>query len=316
MFDAGRGVIIAHGGLRALLFFTPVQFMPLHQLNDFALLRFTGSDARDFLHGQLTCDVQALQPGFSSYGGYCSPKGRLLATFLLVCDGEGYTMLLPAAIAEAIRKRLAMYVLRSKVAVSLMSVTPIGASGDDLAAALFGLRLEVPAQTHRASGCAIRLPGDRVLVIGEQNQPVPADDGHWRRLDIAAGIPFIGPETQEQFVPQMVNLDLIGALSYSKGCYPGQEIVARTQYLGTLKRRMVLAHIDTSKPVNAGDPLYSTDMADQSSGTVVNAAPSPHGGTDVLAVIQLSNLETGSVHWSSPQGPMLTIKPLPYPVDQ
>lgn len=311
MFDAGRGVIIAHGGLRALLFFTPVQFMPLHQLNDFALLRFTGSDARDFLHGQLTCDVQALQPGFSSYGGYCSPKGRLLATFLLVCDGEGYTMLLPAAIAEAIRKRLAMYVLRSKVAVSLMSVTPIGASGDDLAAALFGLRLEVPAQTHRASGCAIRLPGDRVLVIGEQNQPVPADDGHWRRLDIAAGIPFIGPETQEQFVPQMVNLDLIGALSYSKGCYPGQEIVARTHYLGRLKQRMY--RVSAQAVLSAGDKLYCAELGDQSAGMIVSAVQDGSACT-ALAVLQTANATTAIYHAGSLQGPALKLETLPYTI--
>ena len=220
-------------------------------------------------------------------------------------------MLLPAAIAEAIRKRLTMYVLRSKVTASLMSVAPIGASGDDLAAALFELRLEVPAQIHRAGGCAIRLPGERVLVIGEQNQPVPADDGHWRRLDIAAGIPFIGPETQEQFVPQMVNLDLIGALSYSKGCYPGQEIVARTHYLGRLKQRMY--RVSAQATLSAGDKLYCGELGEQSAGMIVSAVQDANGCA-ALAVLQTANAATATYHAGSLQGPVLKRETLPYTI--
>ena len=104
----------------------------------------------------------------------------------------------------------------------------------------------------------------------------------------------------------------LAASALKKGCYPGQEIVARTQYLGKLKRRMFLAHITTTETVKVGDTLYSIDMGDQSSGNIVNAGLSPHGGFDVLAVIQQSSVDTCKIHWQSLQGPVLEIKPLPY----
>ena len=136
----------------------------------------------------------------------------------------------------------------------------------------------------------------------------------WDWLNIQSAIPVILPETQEMFLPQMINLDAIGGISFKKGCYPGQEIVARTQYLGKLKRRMYLAHVATADTIKPGDPLYSCDMNHQSSGNIVNIAPSPYGDFDVLAVIQQSSVETCEIHWQSLQGPSLQIKPLPYPL--
>jgi len=121
-------------------------------------------------------------------------------------------------------------------------------------------------------------------------------------------------ETQDEFLPQMINLDSIGGISFKKGCYPGQEIVARTQYLGKLKRRMFLAHISTTEAIRAGDALYSSDMDDQSSGNILNVAVSPNGGFDVLAVIQQSSVDSNEIHWRSLSGPVLEIKALPYSV--
>jgi folate-binding protein YgfZ len=290
--------------------------MPLVQLPDFALLRFSGNDACDFLHGQLTCDVRALPAGRSSYGGYCSPKGRLLASFLLVNEGDAYAMILPATLAEAVRKRLVMYVLRSKVIVNAVPGILLGAHGADLAAALLPLNLAAPAAPHEVTlataGRAIRLPGNRVLVIAD---PVPAaatDDGSWQRLDIAAGIPFILPATQEQFVPQMVNLDLIGALSYSKGCYPGQEIVARTHYLGRLKQRMY--RVTAQAALAPGDKLYCDELGEQSAGMIVNAVAAGGVAHEALAVLQTANAGTAIYHAGSPQGPALALESLPYAV--
>jgi folate-binding protein YgfZ len=134
----------------------------------------------------------------------------------------------------------------------------------------------------------------------------------WQWLDIEAGIPWITPATQEQFVPQMVNLDLIGGVSFSKGCYPGQEIVARTHYRGQVKQRMYRAHIATDAAVQPGDRLYSADMIGQSTGTIVNAVPAKGEGCDVLAVIQKGSVETGEVHLASLDGPVLELQPLPY----
>jgi len=132
----------------------------------------------------------------------------------------------------------------------------------------------------------------------------------WRWLDIRAGVPLITAATQDRFVPQMINLELIGGVSFSKGCYTGQEIVARSQYLGKLKRRMFLANVDATAA--AGDNLFGEDLGDQVGGAVVNAEPSPEGGYDLLAVLQTGTRENSTVHLKSLDGPALRFLPLPY----
>ena len=291
--------------------------MPAALLEDFSLLRFSGADAAAFLHGQLTCDVQALKPGSSSYGGYCTPKGRLLATFLLWLDDGGFNILLPAAIAEPVRKRLSMYILRSKVKAEDMgpALACIGVIGDDMDAQLESLGGLRPAHVHAVTFnegiTTVALPGDRCLLVKPRAaMQLPVDSGAWNAADIAGGIPFIVTATQEQFVPQMVNLDLIGALSYSKGCYPGQEIVARTHYLGRLKQRMFRATV--AGPAAPGDKLYCADLGDQAAGMIVSAVPAAGGHHDVLAVLQTANAQSATYHCTSLQGPALALNALPY----
>lgn len=294
--------------------------MPAALLNDFSLLRFSGPDTQAFLQGQLTCDVQALKAGTSAYGGYCTPKGRLLATFLLWSDDAGCTMLLPSTLAEGIRKRLTMYILRSKVKAE--DITPtlacIGITGADAAQQATALGAELPERVHgvvvRNGVTVIRLPGERYLAVAAREKvQLPPDTGAWAALDITNGIPFIEPVTQEEFVPQMVNLDLIGALSYTKGCYPGQEIVARTHYLGRLKQRMYRATVAaTAAP---GDKLYCADLGEQAAGMIVASAPAAAGHQDVLALLQTANAATATYHCGSPQGAPLTLATLPYPVN-
>ncbi|HMC44514.1 MAG TPA: folate-binding protein, partial [Caballeronia sp.] len=126
--------------------------------------------------------------------------------------------------------------------------------------------------------------------------------------------PLITPATQEQFVPQMANMELIGAVNFQKGCYPGQEIVARTQYLGQIKRRMVLAHVTEDVMPQPGDELFSSALDGQASGMVVNAQAAPDGGYDLLAVIQTASITQATVRFKSVTGPTLSIQPLPYPV--
>jgi folate-binding protein YgfZ len=300
------------------------------ELTGLGLIRFSGDDARAFLHSQLTCEVNGLDVNRSVYGAYCTPKGRILATFLLWRTAQGLTMQLPAALREPIQKRLAMYVLRSKVKVEDAGAhyTATGLWGDGAASHLDRALGAVPQQEHglvvSADAMAIRLPGDRYEIL------LPADSGpamaeklrtgtdaappdRWQWLDLRAGVPVITPPTQELFVPQMVNLDLIGGLSYSKGCYPGQEIVARMHFLGTLKQRMYRAHLAAGEP-QPGDKLYSADLGDQASGTVVNAAAAPEGGFDVLAALRIAAAKSGGVRWKAPDGPELTLLPLPYEV--
>lgn len=302
-------------------------------LSHYGLIRFSGEDAKTFLQSQLTCDIRKIDPRRAQYGSYCTPKGRILATFLLWQQGEDFLMQLPASLAVAVQKRLSMYVLRAKVTLTNASDDwiRVGIAGPRTAALIetitgtsggFGQSLQV---THDKEISFLYLSQQRIeLITTLENAPGLWDrlSQHatavgarcWDRLTIAAGIPVILPETQEMFLPQMINLDAIGGVSFKKGCYPGQEIVARTQYLGKLKRRMFLAHISTAQTITAGDALYSSDMEDQSSGNIVNAALSPHGGFDVLAVIQQSSVDTYPVHWQSLQGPVLEIIPLPYPL--
>lgn len=296
--------------------------MTIAALPQYALLRFSGADAQAFLHAQLTCDVQALQPGTSIYGGYCTPKGRLLATFLLWRDADGYTMQLPSVLAEPIRKRLAMYILRSKVkAEDLTSLQGCaGIAGPDAAQAVAALGGVIPQQlrgvTMNNGICTIHLSPDRYLVMLPRAQIDaldPAVAGAWEQLDIVAGIPLIVPETQEEFVPQMVNLDLIGGLSYTKGCYPGQEIVARTHYLGRLKQRMY--RVQLASAAAPGDKLYCEELGDQASGRIVSCAHIADSRHEALAVLQTANARTAQYHLGSLQGPALTLLPLPYKLD-
>ena len=305
------------------------------ELPQYGLIGFKGDDAQTFLHNQLTCDVTALGEGHSVYGSYCTPKGRILATFLLWRSAEGYFMQLPAPLREGVQKRLAMFVLRSKVKVEDAGPrwTMVGVSGADAAAHVEKVLGAVPTQEHslvEAGGATvIRLTGDRYeILLLRADAPAmterlkkgtqAVEPVHWDWLDIRAGIPSITAATQEQFVPQMVNLDLIGGLSFSKGCYPGQEIVARMHFLGRLKQRTYLAHLETelatAEAPAPGDKLYSADLGGQAGGMIVNAAPSPEGGYDVLAAIQISSAQVGDIHWKSPDGPALTLLPLPYEV--
>jgi folate-binding protein YgfZ len=140
----------------------------------------------------------------------------------------------------------------------------------------------------------------------------PVGESAWRLLEIKAGLPAIFAGTSELFVPQMTNLHLINGVSFTKGCYPGQEIVARMQYLGTLKRRMYLGHVDTDQQASPGDSLFTSADQEQAIGRVVDAQPHPDGGQSLLAVIQIKLAEAGDIHLGSADGPLVVLEPLPY----
>lgn len=301
----------------------------LHALDRSGLLVFSGADAQSFLQGQLTCDVGALASGKSTYGAYCTPQGRILANFLLWRAEADYFMQLPAALCGSIQKRLSMYILRAKVkaADASSNYARFGIAGDEAARIVKEVFGEVPAGvhdvTHAQDATLIRLGTDRFEVVATSESGAhfqsalrrhaeESDQASWQWLDIRDGIPWITPATQEQFVPQMVNLDLVGGVSFSKGCYPGQEIVARAHYRGQVKQRMYRVHLDPEAAVEPGDKLYSADMGEQSSGMIVNAAPAPEGGCEALAVIHISSAEAGDVRWKSLDGPRLAFLPLPY----
>jgi len=300
-------------------------------LSHWGLIEFTGEDAEGFLQGQLSCDVRQANPQQAMYGGYCSPKGRLLATFLLWRSGESFFMQLPAVLRESIQKRLGMFVLRSRVKLADASnaLIRIGIAGPGAAAAVQKTVARMPsgrlAVADTGGVTVIRLGDQRFELVSPPERAgslwdalaervTPAGAAAWDWHEIREGIPVVLPATQDQFVPQMANLELVGGVSFQKGCYPGQEIVARTHYLGRLKRRMYLAHLESDTAPAPGDELHAPDTPGQAVGTVVRAAPAPEGGFDLLAVAQMSSAEAGNLSWKEPGGAVLRLLPPPYPL--
>ena len=298
-------------------------------LSQYGLLAAAGADAMAFLHAQLSCDVEALADD-AAYGAYCTAKGRVLANFLLWSEAATFFLLLPRALVPAIRDRLQRFVLRSKVTLADCSDDRVvlglaGAGAREVVKALAGTAPAGSLKVARGGGVtAIGIDGGRFVLIAPVDEAAavwdrvagaltPVGAPCWEWLDIAHGLPWITAATQDQFVPQMANLELIGGVSFRKGCYPGQEIVARTQYLGKPKRRLFLAHVDAEASPAPGGTLVA-DGAEQSAGTVVNAAPAPQGGFDLLAVVQTASVDTATVRLASPDGPALHFRPLPYAV--
>ena len=299
----------------------------LADLSQLGVIALRGEDTAAFLQGQLSNDVRALHADGAQWSGYCSPKGRLLGNFLAWRQGEDYCLQLSGDILPGVLKRLSMFILRAKVQARNASDENVRlvVAGRQALAAVTAAMGAVPEATMRSvageAGQVIRLGDDKFVLsiapgraaavwqaLRQSATPVGAPVWDWLRLN--AGIPMIVAATQELFVPQMVNLEVIGGVSFQKGCYPGQEIVARSQYLGKLKRRMFLAHVDAE--AMPGDPLSSADMDGQATGTVVNAAPAPAGGFDVLAVAQVESANTQTLHLKAADGAALTLKPLPY----
>lgn len=303
----------------------------LSPLSQFGLIRVTGDDAATFLHNLLSNDILHLERNRAERCGFCSPKGRLLADFLIWREERDFLLQLSADLQPTLLKKLGMYVLRSKVRLTGAAddIVLIGLSGDGTTAALAAAGLEVPAAamdvTHSAVGSVIRLDDQRCQLALKADaaagiwpilaeRATPAGMAAWRWLEIAAGIPHITSATQEEFVPQMINLELIGGISFTKGCYPGQEVVARTKYLGKVKRRTYRVHVAGGCPL-PGTDLFSDDLPGQSCGKVIEAAPSPEGGCEMLASMLMSSAESGDVRLGSADGPRLEFRALPYALE-
>jgi folate-binding protein YgfZ len=303
----------------------------LCDLSQFGIIKASGEEAKGFLHNLFSSDVNALTPQLALPSSFNTAKGRTLATFLIWREGADFLLQLPQGLIAAIQKKLSMYVLRAKVKIENASdnFVCVGISGAN-AATLLQQRFPALPQNpldvmHHDDISLISLGADRfqlnatpqlALALWQQfsKDAKPVGSPCWDWLNIRAGIPVILPQTLEEFVPQMANLDLIGAVNFKKGCYPGQEIVARMQYLGKNKRRMYLAHVESDVLPQAGAELFSAEMEGQSCGMVVNAQAAPNGGYDLLAVIQIASHDAFPVHLGGLNGTRLQFQPLPYPL--
>ncbi len=300
----------------------------LCDLSQFGVLKVSGDDAQHFLHNLFSSDVNALTPLLAQYSSLNTAKGRALATFLIWRDGSDFLLLLPLGLIAAIQKKLSMYVLRAKVKIENASdsMVCLGLSGSNAATLL---QQHFPALPQNPLAVAqhgdfqiIRLDANRFQINTSVQQASalwpklsatakPVGSPSWDWLNIRAGIAVILPQTQEAFVPQMANLDVIGAVNFKKGCYPGQEIVARMQYLGKTKRRMYLAHVEVDAAPQAGDELFNAAAEGNVCGLVANAQAAPGGGFDLLTVIQIASHDT-PVHFGSLTGAPLQFQALPY----
>lgn len=299
-------------------------------LTDYAVIRASGEDAAGFLHNLLSNDIKNLTADALRFAGLCTPKGRLIATFHIWHDGPDLLLALSADIQPAILKKLSMYILRSKVKLTQADVVLVGLAGRDAMAVARDALGAAPAPMQIADiagGQVLGLAADRYLIALASANAIaawpklaekarPAGTAAWRWIEIAAGQPRVVAATQEAFVPQMVNMEVpaVSGVSFNKGCYPGQEIVARTQYLGKVKRRMYRASLDS--PLPPGTDVFTPESGDQHCGALVTVAPAPGGGYESLVVVQSSGAEAGVIFAGGPAvPPRLTLGRLPYPID-
>lgn len=300
----------------------------LCDLSQFGTLKVSGEESQKLLQNLLSNDINAVNAKAAQLSSFNSPKGRMLATFLIWQQAENYVLQLPCSLTAAMLKKLSMYVMRSKVKISDASdeMVSLGLSGlhaTSLIQKHFNASLQQDWSVLQHENIAIiKIAANRYqlntyaahasdLWKKLATDAKPASSSCWDWLNIQAGIPVITPITQEQFVLQMANMDILDGVSFKKGCYPGQEIVARTHYLGKQKRRMFLAHVQADN-ASAGDELFSAEMPGQACGMVMNACAAPGGGFDVLAVMQINSRENQEIHLHSLQGAQLNFLSLPY----
>ena len=308
----------------------------ISDLSHYGLISVYGEDARTFLANQFTNDINLVSPSIAQLNGYCTPKGRLLATFYVFLRGDTFYLQLPRELVQPVIDRLRMFILNSKVTLEDASDSLIcmGVSSPDLEEQLFNqLAISYPEEDYRCTSTdkltIIRLPGifPRCIIIGEINdiKPVwsaadvnaaPVGTDAWDLTNIINGIPTITLATQELFVPQMANLDLINGVSFKKGCYPGQEIVARTHYRGKLKRRMYLFHTPAeAAPLAGSDILVKEKEAEaRKIGSVVIAKASAEGGFLLLAVAEIAAISQPETFFDDHNN-AITLMELPYTAD-
>lgn len=299
-------------------------------LSPYGLIRAQGPDAVKFLQGQLTNDVAQVDARHSQFSGYCTPKGRLLALFRVFARDDAICLRLPAPLVAPTLSRLRKYVLMSKLTLEAAddALVGIGLSGPRCAEELARV-IEAPPQAiddvvSQGSVTVIRVPGvhprfeihgpvdDMARLWSQLNvHAAPVGTENWTLLDILAGVPEVWPGTVEEFIPQSVNLDLLGGIGFNKGCYTGQEIVARLHYRGTAKRRMYLAECADDAP-RAGQAVYAADGGEQSAGQVVSAAAGPEQGSMLLVSTVVGQAD--ALRLGTSTGPVLSLRDPPYPI--
>lgn len=292
-------------------------------LSHLGVIQAVGPDAASFLHGQLTQDFALLGAGQARLAALCTAKGRMIASFIGIRpEPELILLVCSKDILAATLKRLSMFVMRAKLkltdasdAFSLYGVAglALARNGADPATA--------PGQRSAIGDASVvsLYPADgvpRALWIAPAGSAAPAgdplDEALWQWGEVRSGIVTLTTPIVEAFVPQMLNYESVGGVNFKKGCYPGQEVVARSQFRGTLKRRAFL--VRSNAPIEAGQEVFAADDAEQPVGTVAQAAHAPDDSWAGLVSMQIAALDGGGLHAGGAAGPVLTVEPLPYPL--
>lgn len=299
------------------------QLNPPIALNHLGLIRISGQDAESFLQGQLTCDIKALTEELSFPAAYCSPKGRAIASFQVIKESDNsFLLILAKDLTEKVGKRLKMFVMRSKVVI------------DDLTSSYFigGLTIEpgtqltddlnFPLEANNVvldgSEIRLKLPGSptRFIIVQKEKEALETTEQSkaslhkWLLNDINNGLPLVTAAVGEEYIPQMLNLDLLGGISFKKGCYTGQEIIARMHYLGKLKQRTFLASIVSETIPEVGSPVFHDD---QKVGSILMAERDSNDNTKfkLLVVMQISQA-SNEIKLKNNHDSALTFENLPY----
>ena len=299
-------------------------------LSDYSLVEVVGDDAKSFLFGLTTSDVKQVSPSYSQFSAICDTKGRVIASFIIINRAGAFYLFLPKDMVEQVVRKLRLHVLRAKVTINCSGdqVKLIGLSGLDSTNVLAQyLAIPTPANApgetvHCGDFSIVRLPGQanpHWLVVGSNDSMTglwdklsaklqTIDQEAWHALDINNGVPFIVPSTSGEYLPQMLNFEAMGGLSFTKGCYPGQEIIARLHYRGKLKRRLYVAHSDTDSLPAAGTQLFHPDSTN-CIGHVLSAARQHNGKIILQAVIEIEQHDQGEVVLDKPEGTKLIFVP-------
>jgi len=304
-------------------------------LSHYSLIEASGDDVVEFLQGQMTNDIKLVTENIGQLSAYCSPKGRILANFRIFMRDNHYFLRLHSDIFEATLKRLRMFVMRSKVELidSSNNLVRMGIAGINASSKLNSIFNALPENADESITedymTVIKLPGslpryevhgpiEKVKALWEklQKEAVSVGENSWNLLTVRAGIPEIVAETVEAFVPQMVNLQAINSLSFTKGCYTGQEVVARMHYLGKLKRRLFIASTDTETLPLPGQAIVTSGENEEKAGLVVTASWSNDKNVELLAVLQIEKAENESLHVGSSNGPEIKLLDLPYSLEK
>lgn len=303
----------------------------LYPLSHLTVLTVAGKDAAKFLQSQCTCDINTISVTHSGMGALCNPKGRAIATFLIGKKDEAFLLVLPAVLTETVINTLRRYILRAAVTIA--------DNGADYCLIGIGGMAEMPAnyplpqrvyEIAQCSGDTLvyfpATPPRYLLIAAADSAPVhwtalrecgftPADTCKWRHLDVAAGIPWLDAAGSEQFIPQMLNLDRLGGIGFNKGCYTGQEVVARTQYLGTVKRRLYYAECPATAHCEPGISIIDLDAGPEAIAGKLLAAYREDELLHMLVVLQSGNADSKNLRLQNAEQDKISVKPLSYVTD-